>query len=1104
MRKMKKLVSLLLVIGMLMAMWTFPAYASGRITVNAGKNVAVKPNEAGNYTLYGSLIAIGKETKTFTYNVNIPKKGAYHMYIDGKIGKDKRADITIGGKEFKVLNPEATRVETYVGRVELNEGNNSFVIMNTVGGTLEISNFIFEPAGERVATDFTRTSGAFKNHYIPTIIEAEDYDLGENGCYSMEVYKTDTAYRGSVSVPIIGKPDGRNIISLRATEWTNYSFIAPEEGSYNFSIRTEMAGNMEFYFDGSEYPINAKVSEGETTIANLYLEKGNHILKVKSVDAMVEVDYIAFTGAREKGAKPETLVTIPLTEEELEAQKSEVRPVWKELWISADAKDGGNGTKEAPFKSIMEAKEYIKTINNSMQGDIVVKILPGEYYIPEMIKFDESDGGKNGWRVIYQGSNTFEKPVVSGGTRISNWVQHEKGVWKASVPNIKDMRTLYINGFAGQRARSKYIYNFGDAYDDPATEYPMDGYKVSKLNLPVMSNVELVEICFNQLWTVQRAPINRIIDAETPTDAYVVCDQPHFNGIQTNYNNDITPLPGSKGYFENAYELIDEYGEFYFDPYKKMVYYYPFPQEDMKTSDIVAGTTEFFFQIYGSDKNSRVEGLHFDNIDFRYATWLDVSRTGISTFQADCLVDENYDANRVQGNGRTMPAVMQVRRARDISFTNCNFQNVGASAIYMDEHVEDSVVDGNVFRDLSGTAVTVGSWRTSGLEPSDLCEDIAVTNNVMHRIGLDYYGSPAIGIYYARRITADHNDIKDTPYTAITSGWGWGSEAPIRLDSSGQSIRHNRIVDNSNVVKDGGPIYTLGDQRNTYIQYNYLTDSRDFGGIYFDSGSAMITCTNNVLEDMQQSGIFGAGSLSYGMLIKDNWANNKNQKRSEFAAKESDCNVPIVCENGWPQEALDVIAKAGVGRGYKRLLTGIEYPSWRTEFWEFENAINQFYKSVNIIEQEATIWMEGGDGVAYRSANNKNGPKVYDLGLNMSIGNTSNGDWLKYEIDVKQDGEYMFELIYSYLSSSKDANVSSTAGINVYVDDVKVIDKVMLPSTGSWNAYLPTDVGIIPLTKGKRVIKVEFVNAWAFQKFRLIKTDFVETEPEFDDGIMLR
>lgn len=1104
MKKFKSLISLLLVLGMLLTMAAIPAYAASRIIVNGGNVASVTPPGPGNYTNYGSMLIFGKGS-SFGYTVNVPSDGTYHISVDAKLDTGVLNTVA-GGASVTVTETSGTRKEIYVGKFDLKAGDNTVTVSNTGGSTIWLYNIYAEKAADRVATDFSRSEGAYKNYYLPTIIEAEDYDMGAAGSYSMEASQVLTDYRGEASLPVTKNTSGKNVVTMRATEWANYTFNVTTEGSYNMSLKTNTGGNLELYFNDSEYPIAVKANEGETQVANLFLKKGKYVMKVKSVDTLFEIDYIAFSGASAKGTAPENLVTIPLTEEELEAQQEEIRPVWKEVWVSADAKVNGSGTKENPFKTIEEAKEYVKTINSNMQGDIVVKILPGEYNIPKMLKFDENDGGSNGWRVIYQGANTIEKPVISGGTRITNWVAHEKGVWKASVPQIEDMRTLYINGFAGQRARSKYIYNFGDAYDDPETEYLMDGYKVSKLNLPELTNVSEVEIAFNQLWTVQRAPIKDIIDIEGTTDCYVVCDQPAFNGLQTNYNKDITPLPGSKGYFENAYELIDEYGEFYFDKKAKMLYYYPFPEEDMKTAEVVAGTTEFFAEVMGSDKTNRIEGLSFDNIDFRHFTWLDVSRTGISTFQADCLVDENNPASNVQGNGRTMPAAFQIRRARDISFTNCNFQNLGASAIFMDEHVEDSRVDGNVFKDISGTAVTVGTWRTKGYTPADLCEDIDVTNNVMERIGLDYYGSPAVGVYYARRITTEHNYIKDTPYTGITYGWGWGSKTPITLDCSGHSIRYNRIIDNSNVVKDGGPIYTLGDMRNTFIQYNHLTDSRDFGGIYFDSGSAMMNCSYNVLEDMQQNGIFGAGSKSYGMIIKDNWANIPNKTRTKFDAVDSDCNLPLVYEDkNWPDEALEVIANAGPERGYKRLLTGNEYPTWRTEYWEYENAINEFYASVNIIEQDAIKWMEGGEGVAYHETKTGTEPRTYDLGLNTSVGDTNNGEWLAYEVDIAKDGDYQFELIYSYLSSSTDSNVASTAGINVYVDGEKVIDKVMLPSTGSWNAYLPTNVGRpIHLTAGKRIIKVEFVNAWAFQKFRLINTEFKETEPEFDDGIMLK
>jgi len=267
----------------------------------------------------------------------------------------------------------------------------------------------------------------------------------------------------------------------------------------------------------------------------------------------------------------------------------------------------------------------------------------------------------------------------------------------------------------------------------------------------------------------------------------------------------------------------------------------------------------------------------------------------------------------------------------------------------------------------------------------------------------------------------------------------------------------------------------------------------------------MMTCRYNVLEDMQQNGIFGAGSKSYGMTITDNWANIPNQTRKQFDAVDSQAELPLVFEDkNWPEEAREVMKNAGLERGYKRLLAGTEYPEWRTESWEFEYSINEFYKSVNIIEKLCYEWMEGGEGVAYHETKEGTEPRVYDLGLNVSVGDTNDGEWLAYEIDVKKAGNYDLEVTYSYLSSSKDSNVKSTTGLNFYVDGKKVIDSFMLANTGSWNAYLPTMVdGKIHLTEGKHIIKLEFINAFAFEKLKLIHEEFVETEPEFDDAILL-
>lgn len=1102
MKKSRKVISLFLTMVMLLSVLSVPVYASGRITVNGGQVAKVTPPGAGNYTIYSNMTLFGSGN-SFDYIVNVPTAGGYHITADVKLGLDISMNLTAGGQSFTLKSDDEYRKEVYAGKVELKEGDNTITVKNPGGGTVWLYNIIAEKASDKAETDFSKKVGAYKAHYLPAVIEAEDYDIGASGSYSSEK-AVNTEYRGMANINVTKNTEKANVIALRNGDWADYTFEVSEKGSYILSIMANANSTLHLYFDGYEYPIIASTKDGEAEIANLYLEKGTHTLRVKGADSIVELDYIAFASGYTGGVSPEELAA-DTAEQALEV-KEELRPVWKEIWVDASAGKNGDGTEAKPFDTIEKAKDYVRTLRDSMEGDILVKILPGEYKLTQKLVFDEKDAGKNGYRVIYKGTNALKKPVITGGTEIKGWTPHENGVWKADASDIADTRTLYINGYAAVRARSKYVYTFGSAYDDPETEYPIDGYYISKLNFPVVSNPEDVEIVFNQLWTAQRVALKDIISDDENNSWIIVGDQPHFYHGQINYNESLRPLPGSKGYLENAYELIDEPGEFYFDRETKQIYYYPFPEENLNTAEVIAGTTEGMLDIKGSDKENRAEGLTFNNIDFRHSTWLDVSRTGLYTFQADDLIDENQDPGNVQGNGRTMPGAIHVQRARDITFTNCNFQNLGMSAIVMDEHVEDSVINGNTIHDISGTAVSVGTWRVSEYTPNDLCEDIEITNNVMHRTGLDYYGSPAVAVYYARRIKTEHNDIMDTPYTGITYGWGWGSSWPKKNDVGGHSISYNKIEDNSNTVKDGGPIYTLGEMRNTQIKYNYLKNSRDFGGIYFDSGSAMMTCTDNVLEDMEQGGnIFALGSLSYGMTVKNNWANVPNAKDS-FEAVDSEIELPKIYEDkNWPTEALEVIKNAGLERGYKRLLTGLEYPSWRKAFFELDNCVDDFYSSVNILSKRCYEYMEGGEGVGYHETREGQEPRLYDLGLNISIGDTVSGEWLAYEVDVPREGDYQLELCYSYLYSGEDANVSSSAGVNIYVDGEKVIDSVPLASTGSWDAYLPFNIGApIHMEAGKRIVKVEFINGWAFEKFSLTNTEFKETEPEYDDGIMLR
>ncbi|MBQ8587798.1 MAG: right-handed parallel beta-helix repeat-containing protein, partial [Clostridia bacterium] len=1042
MKKIKSLISLLLVLGILLTMSAAPSFAAGRITIDGTNVTAFNPPGPGSYTVYDGLIIMMKGT-SFDYTATVPESGTYHLSFDAKFEYQPTVMVNTASGSLEVADSSGVRKEVYAGAVYLEEGDNKINLSITTApsSALWLYNIYLEKGVDKINTDFTRSEGAYKNYYLPASIEAEDFDMGANGSYSLSD-PVNTGYRGMSNLPVSQAKDGYTV-SLRNGEWAKYTFNVSDSGSYNLAFDAESSAQLDIYFDNMQYPISAVCKDaGENHIANVYLEEGEHILKVVGAGTKASLDAIVFTCASESGHKPEDLAVVPENDEEPAEEQDAYRPVWREIWVDIAANGAGDGTKDKPFRTIEEAQAEVRRIKSDMQGDIVVKIMPGEYELEEKLKFTPKDGGINGYRVVYKGANMLEKPLISGGTRISGWQEHENGVWKTTVNGVDDVRQLYVNGFAAQRARSKYVYNFATSWDDPKdSTYHIDGYGISKINFPVLTNGEDVELVYNLLWCNQRIPVKEIRD---DGDKWMfIFDQPYFGYIMTKYFDTTNPLLGNKCSIENAYELLDEEGEFYFDKKTKTIYYYPFPEEDMKTSETVVGRCEFMMEIQGTDADNRVEGLEFNNLDFRYGTWIDVNRTGVSVFQADCIVDEEMNST-VQSRGRTLPAQLEIDNARDIHFRNCNFQNLGSTAIGMTDYVNDCTVEGNVFRDSSASAVVVGSWRYNLKDniPSDLCSDIDISNNVIYRVGNEFYGSVGIGVYYARNVNITHNDMSTLPYTGITLGWGWGSAVPKELDVSNFIVSNNKIYDISKAVRDGGHIYTLGEMIGTEIKENYIELSNDYGGIYFDQGSAMITAYNNVAKDCMVDTIaFGAYEPTredgnYGQNVYSNWTNRPQSKTLSWPKACGNYEHPIIIEDAnWPAEAQAIVDKAGLERGYKRLLDNIEYPSWRTDFYirpDFQ------YQSVNAMDVASIDWMSGGEGVGYHDTNT-NGPTKFKQGQIQVVGETGAGEWLKYEIDVPRAGDYNFELHYALLFDGAGNLDESNTGVRIYVDDAEVI-----------------------------------------------------------------
>ena len=102
------------------------------------------------------------------------------------------------------------------------------------------------------------------------------------------------------------------------------------------------------------------------------------------------------------------------------------------LYVSTTGSDTNPGTLSEPFLTIGKARDYIRTINSNMAGDINVYIRGGTYTLSSTLTFTTQDSGTNGYYIKYM-NYPGETPVISGGQKISGWALDSNGIYKAYV-----------------------------------------------------------------------------------------------------------------------------------------------------------------------------------------------------------------------------------------------------------------------------------------------------------------------------------------------------------------------------------------------------------------------------------------------------------------------------------------------------------------------------------------------------------------------------------------------------------------------------------------------------------------------------------------------
>jgi hypothetical protein len=754
-----------------------------------------------------------------------------------------------------------------------------------------------------------------------------------------------------------------------------------------------------------------------------------------------------------------------------------------EFYVAPAGSDQNPGTTEQPFQTLEGARNAVRKVNRNMTDDIIVHFAPGTYVFDDAVEFTPADSGMNGKRIIYQAYKEY-KPVFSGAVKVTGWTPHEGNIYKARLDSRSKLRSLFVNGkratMASMTADARGGWGTFDvkagqadwAWVDGSTE---DGVRFDETDVPNLGNPSDVEVLRN---TKFNSHIICIRDVASEGGQRVLKFQQPYAAIALNikYGRYSTKGPHT---LMNAYEFLDEPGEFYFDRQKKTLYYIPRDGEEMTTAEVLAPQVGQLISIQGKTKQDRVSNLTFKGITFAYTESVlpevDGS-SGKSTVQAATWVrafdepDWHTTAYRAYD---TMPNAITVSSAQSIQFEDNVLKHIGNEGIGFINDVVDSSITGNLLRDIGGAAVQVGhpqhvyegdehDHAIYSPKEEGVCRNNRVENNVMVDMSILFYGHAPITAYFVDGLKIVRNHIQGCNYTAVSLGWGWNNFDEITIpDNPTTTCRnnvfsYNRVYDCMRMLHDGGAFYTLGSQPDSKTYGNYVkAATTHFQGVYHpDEGTAWYTGGDFVFEITPGQDNF---ELNKWRWKHDNHYSNiysTSESQKEGAPNCSITDLHVVPNGDWPEEALAIIRAAGPEAEYHHLLETIPGIVF--------NDAERYDTDEQIVDPDGAGYEPPAppEGGLYEAelAKVSGGAKFEKKHKNFSgkgyVGGFYNMPGAKVTFSVESEEMGTYDVVLRYAAGHKDSTC-----IGIYVNGEKS-EMLTIKSTGDWDVWNSRKVSV--------------------------------------------
>ena len=523
-----------------------------------------------------------------------------------------------------------------------------------------------------------------------------------------------------------------------------------------------------------------------------------------------------------------------------------------DIYVAVDGSDSNPGTLEAPIATFAKAKEMVRELKKSAKDEIKVAFKAGDYGVLDNITFDAEDAGTEAVPITYcaygDGDVIFNNGTIISESEFKALDDSDKALFNEEVRD--SIKKVDLNGKVDEISSRNYVFSStgvchearypnknsdgtDNFYRDFTTRYEEEGKDEFEYDTIILGVLPAKIV--DKFSTVEGMKVTGMLRTGWLIDTFNVKS---YNKTNNHLTFDFGDGQCENGYpmdqfclafedrmddtifFHNLAELLDNKGEYWFDPKTKQLYIYA-PEGDYAIAD--GGT---FMTL-----NEDADYISFVGLEFNAG-----SETAVN-----------------------------ITRADHVTFDLCTFANIaGNQAINASSVVYFTLKNSEISNFICGGLHVSSSASMNLLEPSNN----VIENNYFHDFGLPQFfaGANALDIGgVATRVA--HNIFQNGAHGAIVFGG---------IDNI---IEYNIFENMMMTTEDFGAVYTWHSEarRDNQIRYNIFMNMIGGSkyGIYLDDGTAGQQVYGNIFYNVKgQNIVFNGGRdnvVHDNVFIKAAW-----------------------------------------------------------------------------------------------------------------------------------------------------------------------------------------------------------------------------------------